>query len=595
MPTPPWDKTDFVAAPQISGENWSGRSQKRRRKAELLRDTFVQSRRPIVSVLAPLPISLVTLMKMNRSVASPFAAVAMVALACFPCILSAQEPPKPAPDKPAKTEKSPAPESTTPAPKAPESKGKPAAAAKVTSAELNKKITFDASAIPASTGLVTSYADMLAKVTPAVVTIFSKREGSQELPDFFNEPLFKKLFPDGFPQEELPDFQPVTGSGVIVSADGYILTNNHVVEDSKGLRVEIHGQRSYDAVLVVSDPKSDVALIKIEATGLATVSVGDSDKLRVGDVTFAIGNPFGLAQTVTMGIVSALGRSATDVQIVDYANFIQTDAAINRGNSGGALIDAAGRLVGINTAIQGGAGGGNVGIGFAIPSMMAIEMVDKLLDGGGKVRRGFLGVSLQPLEPDLAEALGWKENYGVAISHVYPNTPAAAAGLKPSDIILKYNGVRAEGPDKLRLTISNTSPLEKVSFEIFRQGKVVNVSLSLGELPEDPRDIIGSVPGHQSAPQTFLEGVEISNLDSTLREKFGLADDLSGVVVETVKGDSVAADAGLQAGMVVVEVNQTPVATVAEALKARKEFDGTVLLLRVTDGENRSILAVRVK
>jgi Do/DeqQ family serine protease len=494
----------------------------------------------------------------------------------------------------------PGPKAVEPKPQAPkpaEAK-KPAAPApgKITSAEWNKKLTFDQTPLAPGGAAVTSYADMLAKATPAVVTIFSKREGNAELPDFFNEPFFKRLFPDGLPEDQMPDVQPVTGSGVIVSADGYILTNNHVVEDSKGLRVELQGDsRSFEATLVVSDPKSDVALIKIDGKNLPVIPVGDSNRLRVGDVMFAIGNPFGLAQTVTMGIVSALGRSATDVQIVDYANFIQTDAAINRGNSGGALIDAAGRLVGINTAIQGGAGGGNVGIGFAIPSMMAVEMVEKLLDGGGKVRRGFLGVSLQPLEPDLAEALGWKENYGVAISHVYPNTPASKAGLKPSDIILKYNGVRAEDPDKLRLTISNTRPSEQVTFEVFRNGDVRTVSLSLAELPDDPRDFLGSAPVAPGAPQKFLEGVEIAELDSANRDKFRLGEDVVGVVVESVKPDSVAADAGLQAGMVIVEVNQVPVVTVAEALKARKEFTGTVLLLRVSEGDSRSILAVRVK
>jgi Do/DeqQ family serine protease len=467
----------------------------------------------------------------------------------------------------------------------------------LTSQALSQKITFDGTPLPPSGQAVTSYADMLAKVTPAVVTIFSKREGVEELPDFFNEPFFKRLFPEGLPEDRMPQMQPVTGSGVIVSPDGYILTNNHVVEDSKGLRVEFNGKgKSYDAKLVAADPKSDVALIKIEATGLPVVPIGDSNRLRVGDVTFAIGNPFGLSQTVTMGIVSALGRSSADVQIVDYANFIQTDAAINRGNSGGALVDAGGRLVGINTAIQGGAGGGNVGIGFAIPSMMALDIVNKLLDGGGKVRRGFLGVTLQPLEPDIAEALGWKENYGVAISHVYPNTPAEKAGLQPSDIILKYNGEKADSPDRLRLIISDTAPDQEVNFELFRRGKIVNVALKLAELPDDPREILagGGAKGG-GGPQAFLDGVEISDLSAASREKFGLPDDLSGVVVETVKPDSVAADAGLEPGLVIVEVNQIPVKTVAEAVKARQEFDGAVLLLRVTDGESRSILAVRVK
>jgi serine protease Do len=202
---------------------------------------------------------------------------------------------------------------------------------------------------------------------------------------------------------------------------------------------------------------------------------------------------------------------------------------------------------------------------------------------------------LQPLEPDLAEALGWKEPYGVAISHVYPNTPAATAGLKPSDIIVRYNGVKAENPDKLRLTISNTSPSENVTFDVFRRGEVIQVSLSLAELPDDPREFLGGSPVKPKTPQEFLEGVEIGEVNQATREKFRLEEGVKGVVVLGVKPDSVAAEAGLQVGMVIVEVNQVPVATVEESLKARKEFSGAVLLLRVTDGESRSILAIRVK
>ncbi|MEM1297458.1 MAG: trypsin-like peptidase domain-containing protein, partial [Verrucomicrobiota bacterium] len=226
--------------------------------------------------------------------------------------------------------------------------------------ELESMLKLDPSPLQPM-GPQSSYADMLEKITPSVVTIFSKRGQDPRMDEMMDDPLFKRLFPD-----QMPNI-PVTGAGVIITSDGYILTNNHVVENSEELRVHLDAtNEEYDAELIAADSKTDVALIKlVNAKNLKTMPIGDSKRLRVGDVTFAIGNPFGLAQTVTMGIVSALGRSSSDVSILEYANLIQTDAAINRGNSGGALVDAQGRLVGINTAIQGGMNGGNVGIGFA--------------------------------------------------------------------------------------------------------------------------------------------------------------------------------------------------------------------------------------
>ncbi|MEO0448558.1 MAG: Do family serine endopeptidase, partial [Verrucomicrobiota bacterium] len=467
--------------------------------------------------------------------------------------------------------------------------------------QLEGKVSLDTAPLPEKAEPTYSHAGMLEEVMPAVVTIFSKREEpvNSQMQDLFNDPLFRRLFPDRMPQQapRQPRTMPVTGSGVVISSDGYILTNNHVVEKSRGLEVVFDGtNEEYDAELIVADPKTDVALIKINATNLPTVTLGDSSHLRVGDLTFAIGNPFGLDQTVTMGIVSALGRSSADVGLVDYADFIQTDAAINRGNSGGALIDAKGRLVGINTAIQGGMSGGNIGIGFAIPTNMALEIVEKLLDGGGIVRRGFLGVELDRLDRDKAEALGWKENHGVLVAQVFPKTPAEKAGLKAYDIITSYQGVKAESPDTLRLTISNTSPDMKVSFGIFRDGKPINVDLKLAELPKNPAEFFanGSVP---AAPkkEEFLEGVTIIELDEEMRSKAGISEDVMGVLVEEVDASSAAAEAGLASGMVILDVNQKSVSTVEEAMTARNSFQGNVLLLRVGGGGSSRILTVRVK
>ncbi len=466
--------------------------------------------------------------------------------------------------------------------------------------ELENRLQRDGSELPTEP-LMNSYADMLKQVTPAVVTISAKRDQSSQMEDLMDDPRFKRLFPDGVPPDWFPGLpnrpMPVTGSGVIVTPDGYILTNNHVVEESKELEVTLPASRKpFDARVVATDPKSDVALIKIEAdVEVPHVTIGDSSKLRVGNLAFAIGNPFGLDQTVTMGIISALGRSSSEVSIVDYADFIQTDAAINRGNSGGALVDAKGRLIGINTAIQGGVGGGNVGIGFAIPANMALDIVERLLDGGGVVRRGFLGVSLQPMDRDLAEALGWKEDFGVLIADVFSGTPAAEAGLRPQDIITSFQGVRAEALDRLRLRISNTPPDEKVTFGIFRNGKEIEVDLALAELPSDPRTVMSRGRPEPEPAREFLEGVEIVNLTNELREEFEIDPDETGVLVRKVDPDSAAAEAGLSAGQVILEVNEESVSNVREALSVRQAFDKDVLLLRISDKGARSLLGVRLR
>lgn len=465
--------------------------------------------------------------------------------------------------------------------------------------DLRGKLSIDATPLPKGAVQVVSYADMLEKVMKSVVTISSKREQVSQLEDLFNDPALRKFFKDKIPDEldprKHPTF-PVTGCGVVISSDGFILTNNHVVEQSKGLEVTIgHNSRVFPGKLIAADSKSDVALIKVDAKDLQPISIGDSSQLRVGDVTFAIGNPFGLEQTVTMGIVSALGRSSADVGLVDYADFIQTDAAINRGNSGGALVDAKGRLVGINTAIQSGFGGGNIGIGFAIPSSMALEVVRKLLEGGGVVRRGFLGVQLEKLDPDMSEALGWKENYGVAVTQVISKTPAAKAGFQPYDIIMSYQGQKALSPDSLRLTISNTAPNESVKFLVFRKGKEVTLELRLAELPTNPDEILAGGAGGATPAREFLKGVKITDLKEGNRSENEVAEDVQGVLVEAVEPASAAAEAGLAPGMVIQDVNRTAVKSVEEAVKVREAFQGKKLLLRVSVHGSSNILIVKLQ
>lgn len=446
-------------------------------------------------------------------------------------------------------------------------------------------------------GVKASYADMLEAVMPGVVTVNSKQKVNPRMQEMMDDPLFRRMFPD-----QLPDMSPgeATGSGVLITSDGYILTNNHVIADSEELEVILPGENlGLEAKLVVADPKSDVALIKIEATDLDPVTIGVSSEIRVGDLTFAVGNPFGLDATVTMGIVSALGRGTSDVaSLVDYADLIQTDASINRGNSGGALVDAEGRLIGINTLIHAGMTGGNVGVGFAIPSDMALDIVERLLDGGGKVKRGFLGVRLQPLDRNLADGLGWDEGHGVVIADVVPGTPAAEAGLEANDIIAAFDGKEAAELDHLRLRISNTPPNKAVDFKVFRDGEMQTITLELAELPDQIMALPGA-PAPEPLPQLpekveFLNGVEIMELDEEKRAELSIGDETKGVLVETVAPDSTAADAGLRPGQIIFQVNKQDIDSIRDALEAMADFDGDVLLVRVNDGGARTTVAIRV-
>ncbi|MDB4662513.1 Do family serine endopeptidase [Verrucomicrobiales bacterium] len=486
--------------------------------------------------------------------------------------------------------------------------------------ELEKKISVDKSELAVVNGVMGSYAPALKKAMPAVVTIFSSREIPQQEAQARNpqqEELFRRMFPDlpedffeknapgmpGGPGHPAPREQGL-GSGVIISEDGYILTNNHVA-GSVGAELNVSlssDRRDYKAVLIGSDPKTDIAIIKIDAKGLKPITIADSSKLQVGDVTMAVGNPFGLEQTVTMGIVSALGRSELNITGGGYENFIQTDASINRGNSGGALVDAQGRLIGINTAIQSGVAGGNIGIGFAIPANMALNIVERLLEGGGTVKRGFLGVFLEDLssKPDqFAKALGRKDNAGVVVNEVGTNTPAEKAGLRAGDLIVKYNGKAVQSMPKLRLDISNTSPGTKVEFTVIRNQKEEALKVTLGNL-ENRGDAFANrgpriMPEAQPEKSDFVVGVEIDELSEDIRKALSLDEAAKGVVVDNVDEDSKAADAGLEPGQVITQIDQQDITSVEQAKKIVADFKGDVLLLQIFTGGRRDILAIPVE
>ena len=463
------------------------------------------------------------------------------------------------------------------------------------------KVIVDDSAVERDGKFTTSFAPVIKKVAPSVVSIFASRTlKGNEAPDmrrmhpFFNDPAFREFFGEPGQRPNRPQREEALGSGVIVSEDGYILTSNHVIENADEIKVELNGGRELTAKVIGTDPATDTAVIKVESTGLAAATLANSDKLEVGDVALAIGNPFGIGQTVTMGIVSATGRG--DLGIVAYEDFIQTDASINMGNSGGALIDAQGRLIGINTAILSRTGG-NQGVGFAIPINMGRMVMERLITEG-KVTRGYLGVSLQPLTPDLAERLEIKEQNGALITEVLEGTPAAEAGMKPGDLITEFNGKRVADYRALRLAVSQTKPKSKASFKVLREGKVRTVNVTLAELPSQ-RVLSGMMrpdgtPGPAIAEPETLEGVEVSDIDSKAKRQFGIPNHVRGALVMNVDPESNAYEAGLRQGDVLLEIERKPVANAEEAVELSNNFKGSKVLLRVWSRGTTKYLFVTV-
>ena len=427
---------------------------------------------------------------------------------------------------------------------------------------------------PASAGAVTgaSYADALEASRPAVVSVYSTKYARQRgAAGAAANDLRIPLLP-GSSSTTPPQLERGLGSGVIVSPEGYILTNNHVIEGADELLVKLPDDRELSARIVGTDPKTDVAVIKVEAAQLPHVVLGDSDKLRVGDVVFALGNPLDVGQTATMGIVSATGRRGLDLLArgdtdPGYEDFIQTDAAINVGNSGGALIDAHGRLVGINTAIMT-TSRGNIGIGFSIPVNLAAFVMRSLVETGTVVR-GYLGVSTQDLDSGLAAGFGLKDTRGVLVSEVTPQGPAARAGLLAGDVVLAVNDKPVANRDELRLLVSQLSPRTKVALHVFREGKPATLEVTIGQL-NDAREEPAKLASD------FLEGVQVARITPQLKRELAL-EESSGVVVVAVDRRSPHAT-NFPVGTVIEKINKTDIADVRNATEALRKGRNTLVV-----------------
>ncbi len=443
------------------------------------------------------------------------------------------------------------------------------------------KLTVDNAPLSKETRLATSFAPVIKKAAPSVVYIFTSKtvKSSPMTNPFFDEPMFRRFFGERERSEQQPrEFkQRGLGSGVIVTKDGYILTNNHVVEGADEVKVRLSdGKEDYQAKVIGTDPPTDTAILKIEASNLPAVTMADSDLLEIGDRVFAIGNPLGVGQTTTMGIVSAKGRGGFG--IVDYENFIQTDASINPGNSGGALIDVEGRLVGIPTVIISRTGG-NQGLGFAIPSNMVRGVMERILSDG-KVTRGFLGVFIEGITPDLAKAFELKSNKGALVTDVDPDGPGSKAGLEAGDAIIELNGKPIKDNTDLRLKISQTAPGTRVTLKLIRKGKEKTVAVKLGELPADALASTRESPVAGRATEA-LTGVRLDDLDRNTRRQIELPNRIEGALVMKVDRDSPAYEAGLREGDVIIEINREEVRDAETAVKLSKKSESGQMLLRV--------------
>ncbi len=433
----------------------------------------------------------------------------------------------------------------------------------------------------------TTFAPVVKRVVPAVVNISSSKvvkDQGDEGNGIFNDPLFRQFFGNRAPQQEQPRSQRATslGSGVVVSPDGYIITNNHVVDGATDVKVSFADKEEYPAKVIGTDKYTDIAVLKINRTGLTTLPFGNSTHAEVGDVVLAIGEPFGLGQTVTMGIISAKGRAGLGIE--RFEDFIQTDAAINRGNSGGALVDTHGELVGINTAILSGETGGNQGIGFAIPANLARNIMDQIMKNG-KVTRGYMGILPQELTPDMAKAFGAK---GVAIAQVEPKSPAQAAGLKVGDVITAVNGSPVEDVNSFRLEIAGFAPGTTVHLKVDRNGQTLDLPVTLSKFDLEAENNAGK-PGNlpNGGEKGALNGVSVQALTPDLRDQLQIPDGTQGVVITDVDPNSQASAAGLQQGDVIVQVNRRPVANVSEfntAVRAGASRDSTLLLVKRGQG-----------
>jgi serine protease Do len=453
---------------------------------------------------------------------------------------------------------------------------------------------------PAQTrqGIITTFAPIVEKVAPSVVTVFTTQTVSRGVTTFpFGDDTLRQFFGGQSPQRQGKQTLQGLGSGVIVSPDGYILTANHVVSGAEeimvGLGIDL---RKYKAKKVGTDPGTDVALLKIEEKNLPAITFADSEKARAGDIVLAIGNPFGLRQTVTMGIISAVGRGG--MGIVDYENFIQTDAAINMGNSGGALVDTEGRLLGINTAIFS-RSGGNQGVGFAVPANLARDVMQNLREKG-RVVRGYIGASVQTLTPELAEAMKLKgQSTGALVGEVTPQSPSEKAGLRTGDVITAVNGKKVSDARELRLMIGSMAPGTKVQVEVNREGQTKTFDVELAEMPAGVAE-----QGAEAAPEeaaqpekaTVFGGVAVADITDDVRTALKLPKDVKGAVIAEIDSDSPAAKAGLREGDVIQEVNKQPVKNAKDLVAINKRLKpNEKILIRVYSQGRSGFVALEPK
>ncbi len=428
-----------------------------------------------------------------------------------------------------------------------------------------------------------TFAPVVKQVAPAVVNIYTRRVVETRVSPFFNDPFFQRFFGDDFFGKPAQRIQNSLGSGVIVGADGLIVTNYHVIKNSDEITVALSDRREFAATIVAGDERADLALLRIETSGeaLPTVALRDSDELEVGDLVLAIGNPFGVGQTVTMGIVSALAR--TRVGINDLGYFIQTDAAINPGNSGGALVTTDGRLVGINTAIYS-RDGGSVGIGFAIPANM-VKTVIAAEGNGGKLVRPWIGASGQPVTQDLAEGLGLARPVGVVVNDVYPGGPAAKAGLDVGDVVVAINGRDIEDPEALRFRLATLGVGGTADLTVLRDGRERHLAIALVAAPETPPRDETTIGGRNP-----LNGATVANLSPALAEELALNSAWRGVVILGMERGAIAARAGLRPGDVLLRINDLPVADVQSLTAMLKVSAERWNITFRRDGRTRTIV-----
>jgi Do/DeqQ family serine protease len=406
-----------------------------------------------------------------------------------------------------------------------------------------------------------SYAPIVQRVTPAVVNVYAAKMVQNHNP-FLDDPIFRRFF--GIPGGQQEQMQRSLGSGVMVDPSGLVVTNVHVIDGADQVKVSLPDKREFEAEIVLKDPRSDLAVLRLKGAHerFPTLDFANSDELMVGDVVLAIGDPFGVGQTVTHGIVSALAR--TQVGITDYQFFIQTDAPINPGNSGGALVDMTGRLVGINTAIYS-RSGGSQGIGFAIPSNMVRVVVASAKAGGKAVKRPWLGAKLQAVTPEIAESLGLKTPSGALVASVVPNSPAARAGLKASDLIIAIDGQTIEDPNAFDYRFA-THPLGGSSqIDVVRNGRPLKLAVALETAPETDR---GEITLSGRSP---FQGATVVNISPAIADELHLDAETEGVVVTGVEGDSTAANLGFQKGDVILAVNNKKIARTSDLDRVTRE------------------------